>query len=98
METVVIYRENCIACGACIAYCPYGALIPDEEGKPILLWDRCNDDFACVFVCPVAAIRRASQAERLPLVPWYKLSREDANAELRKWLRSLRRGLMASLQ
>lgn len=38
MEKVIIYRDNCIACGACITYCPYGALIPDEEGKPILLW------------------------------------------------------------
>ncbi|ABP50148.1 MULTISPECIES: ATP-binding protein [Pyrobaculum] len=89
MEKVIIYRDNCIACGACITYCPYGALIPDEEGKPILLWDRCNDDFACIYVCPVSAIKRASQAERIPVAPWYRLSSREFETELKRWLGSL---------
>jgi ferredoxin len=65
VEKVVIFRNSCIACGACIAYCPYGALEPDEEGKPVLIWDLCRDDFACVIVCPVPRSRgRPRRARR----------------------------------
>ncbi|AET33274.1 4Fe-4S binding protein [Pyrobaculum ferrireducens] len=89
MEKVVIYRDSCIACGACIVYCPHGALIPDEDGKPILLWDLCKDDFACVYVCPVAAVQKTSQASKRPLVPWYRLQDPAKLRELEAWLRRL---------
>jgi ferredoxin len=85
VEKVVIFRDRCIACGACIAFCPYGALEPDEEGKPVLIWDLCRDDFACVIVCPVAAIKRASEAGALPTVKWYKVSRAELYPETEAW-------------
>lgn len=87
MEKVVIFRDRCIACGACIAFCPYGALVADNEGKPVLLWDLCSDDFACVYVCPVAAVARASQAVEKPIYKWYKLSNLKNAARLEVWRR-----------
>jgi 4Fe-4S binding domain. len=45
VQKVVILRDSYIACGACIAYCPHSALEPDEEGKPVLMWDLRRDDF-----------------------------------------------------
>ena len=69
-------QEQLHRCGACIAFCPYGALEPDEEGKPVLIWDLCRDDFACVMVCPAAAVKRASEAGTPP-EKWYKVSRAE---------------------
>jgi ferredoxin len=85
VEKVVIFRDRCIACGACIAFCPYGALEPDEEDKPVLIWDLCRDDFACVIVCPVVVIKRASEAGALPTVKWYKVSRAELYPEAEAW-------------
>ena len=87
VEKVVIYRESCIACGACITYCPYGALAPDEEGKPVLIWELCKDDFACVMVCPVAAIKKTSEARKVPPQKWYKVLDPGAVAEADTWLK-----------
>jgi ferredoxin len=85
VQKVVIFRDSCIACGACIAFCPYGALEPDEEGKPVLIWDLCRDDFACVIVCPVAAVKRASEAGAPPTDKWYKVSRAELYPEAEAW-------------
>jgi len=35
-------RDQCIACGACVSVCPNNALELDEEGKPIVIWERCE--------------------------------------------------------
>jgi len=85
MEKVVIFRDSCISCGACIVHCPYGALEPDEEGKPVLIWDLCRDDFACVLVCPVAAVKRTSEAGKPPLEKWYRLRNAEAYPEAEAW-------------
>jgi len=89
MEKVVIFRDSCMACGACIAYCPHGASEPDEDGKPILIWDLCQDDFACVMVCPVAAVMRASQAVKLPLERWYRVRNAEARPQAEAWYHKL---------
>ncbi len=82
---MVIFRYSYIACGACIAFCPYGALEPDEEGKPVLIWDLCRDGFARVIVCPVAAAKRASEAGAPPTDKWYKVSRAVLYPEAEAW-------------
>jgi NAD-dependent dihydropyrimidine dehydrogenase PreA subunit len=84
VQKVVILRDSYIACGACIAYCPHSALEPDEEGKPVLIWDLRRDDFACVIVCPVVAIKRASEAGAPP-EKWYKVSRAELYPEAEAW-------------
>jgi ferredoxin len=46
--------EDCIACGACEAECPEGAI---TEGEEIYIIDPelCNDCGTCEEVCPVEA-------------------------------------------
>ena len=47
--------DECVACGACQAECPVGAI---SEGDNIYIIDPelCTDCGACVEVCPVNAI------------------------------------------
>lgn len=51
----VVVKENCAACGGCVAVCPQGAI---EFPYPGLLVDQmlCNRCGNCVKVCPVGAI------------------------------------------
>ncbi|MFC1518052.1 4Fe-4S binding protein [Candidatus Margulisiibacteriota bacterium] len=50
--------EECIACGACTAQCPEGAI---EEGSPAFkITDKCTDCGNCVESCPVNAISKAA--------------------------------------
>jgi len=50
-------RETCIACGACVERCPFGAWTADENGeKPWLESMRCFGCGVCVSSCPVGAI------------------------------------------
>ncbi|MGN1343045.1 MAG: DUF362 domain-containing protein [Traorella sp.] len=50
----VTINENCIACGACVAGCPVGALTLGDKAS----CDEsiCIDCGACVATCPVEAI------------------------------------------
>lgn len=51
---------RCTACGACLATCPEGALLP-APGRPVVVEARCTDCLACIEVCPAGAIEeRAS--------------------------------------
>jgi ferredoxin len=46
---------GCTACGACLATCPPGALIPAAR-RPAVIDLRCTDCLACVEICPADAI------------------------------------------
>lgn len=53
---VVIDRDTCIGCGACVGVCPVSALSMDDEGKSVVDEDTCIDCGSCVSVCPTDAI------------------------------------------
>ncbi|HNT54313.1 MAG TPA: 4Fe-4S binding protein [Anaerolineaceae bacterium] len=53
-----ISETDCIACGACEAECPSGAI---SEGNGFYVIDpaKCTDCGSCVEVCPSGAISKA---------------------------------------
>ena len=50
--------EACIACGACAADCPVGA-ISEGDGKYEIDADTCIECGACADTCPVSAPEQA---------------------------------------
>lgn len=54
MATIVIDREQCIGCGACVDVCPFAALSL-EDGVAVAN-EQCTLCRACLDVCPVNAI------------------------------------------
>ena len=49
-----VISDDCIACGACAADCPVGA-ISEGDGKYDIDADTCIDCGACAGSCPVGA-------------------------------------------
>lgn len=47
--------SRCTACGACVATCPTGALVPAAR-RPLVVDDRCVDCLECLEVCPADAV------------------------------------------
>ena len=56
---VIIDKEACIGCGACVGVCPVTALSLDNEGKSECNADTCISCLSCVCTCPVSAIKEA---------------------------------------
>lgn len=54
MSAIVIDREKCIGCGACVDACPFAALSL-EDGIAVVN-EKCTLCRACLDVCPVDAI------------------------------------------
>ena len=77
-QRVISDQDICIGCGACVAICPYSAWELDENGKLRLIWDKCNDAFDCILVCPVSCIYKSSEAttEAKAKQGLYRFSRE----------------------
>jgi nitroreductase/NAD-dependent dihydropyrimidine dehydrogenase PreA subunit len=58
MSVLLINKEECTRCGACIAECPVNILAMNEEKIPATIKDgekRCINCGHCVTVCPVSA-------------------------------------------
>lgn len=57
---VKIDREKCVGCYTCVVVCPYGSIMPAEDGKVaqkcMLCTDNGNDMPNCVKHCPNNAI------------------------------------------
>ncbi len=49
-----VISDECIACGACEAECPSGA-ISEGDGKFVIDPEKCVECGACADVCPVGA-------------------------------------------
>ena len=49
-----VITDDCIACGACAADCPVGA-IAEGDGKYVIDADTCIDCGNCAETCPVSA-------------------------------------------
>ncbi len=48
-----VIKDSCIACGACMAECPVGAI--SEGDIYVIDGNTCIDCGACAGVCPVGA-------------------------------------------
>ena len=48
-----VITDDCVACGACAAECPSGAI---SEGDIYVIGDDCVECGACVDACPSGAI------------------------------------------
>jgi pyruvate ferredoxin oxidoreductase gamma subunit len=46
----------CTRCGVCFAFCPDGAVTPDERGYPVIDLDNCKGCMICRAVCPLRCI------------------------------------------
>ena len=53
-----VISDACVACGACEAQCPVGA-ISMGDGKFEIDPDKCIDCGSCAGQCPVGAIEQA---------------------------------------
>lgn len=52
----IIWKDDCIKCGACIGVCPNGAIILDSDDNYTVDINRCKGCGQCLDVCPVGAI------------------------------------------
>ncbi len=51
-----VISDACLACGACEASCPTGAIVMDEAKGIYVITNECVDCGACEGICPVDAI------------------------------------------
>jgi carbon-monoxide dehydrogenase iron sulfur subunit len=56
-NAIIVDKEKCIGCRACIRACPYGAPSMHPEEKFIMICDLCGGDPQCVKKCPEKAIQ-----------------------------------------
>lgn len=56
---------ECIGCGACVAVCPFGAIVM-QDGKAYIT-EACTQCGACVATCPVGAILREEEAKEVAM-------------------------------
>jgi carbon-monoxide dehydrogenase iron sulfur subunit len=54
---VIVDREKCVGCRACIKACPYGAPVLLPGGKKVTICDLCGGSPSCVEHCPEGAIQ-----------------------------------------
>lgn len=58
-DVVTVEPKLCSLCGLCVAACPYGARVLDEEGRVARVLDHlCQGCGVCVAACPNGASRQ----------------------------------------
>lgn len=58
---VIVEKDKCIACGACVGSCPFGAI--EMSDSAAMITDKCTECGACIESCPVEAISRTDVVE-----------------------------------
>ena len=53
---IELNQEVCVKCMACVAACPFGCAIFDEQQSMIVKCDLCGGDPACAHFCPTKAL------------------------------------------
>ncbi|NPV89701.1 MAG: 4Fe-4S dicluster domain-containing protein [Firmicutes bacterium] len=90
---LMVDREKCSGCAACLEVCPMGLIALDSGGFPMEAGDRempCMGCGHCVAVCPLDAMEHtASPLEDSPVVPRELLP----SAEQVSWLLKSRRSI-----
>jgi len=62
---IKVNKEECIACGACIPVCPFGAI--EMQDDKAFITDACTACGACIDACPVTAIAREKEEQNLAM-------------------------------
>ncbi len=52
---VALAEARCIRCGLCVAACPFGNMLPEEDGR-VAKCDLCGGLPRCVPFCPTGAL------------------------------------------
>lgn len=52
---VTLAEARCVRCGLCIAACPFGNMVPEDDGRPVKC-DLCGGAPRCVPFCPTGAL------------------------------------------
>lgn len=74
--TAIIDADLCRGCGACIQFCPTGALdnmMSESEYEISIIPGICIDCGLCALACPTGALYRTYQTEREPFMRQSKL-------------------------
>jgi ferredoxin len=66
--------ETCNGCGACVKFCPTGAIAGEKKNRHVIDSLLCIDCGACGKICPVAALKDAFGVvcERIKPSAWEK--------------------------
>ena len=54
---IELNQEVCVKCMACVAACPFGCSILDEQHNVVVKCDLCGGDPACAHFCPTKALQ-----------------------------------------
>ena len=54
---IELNQEVCVKCMACVAACPFGCSIFDQQHQIIVKCDLCGGDPACAHFCPTKALQ-----------------------------------------
>ncbi len=60
--TILVDKEKCLGCGACLGSCPFGAI--ELEGDVAKITDKCTECGACMDSCPAEALSRSEAVEQ----------------------------------
>ncbi len=62
-NTLTIDKENCSACGLCVAACPAGCISIDDESKDVICCDLCGGEPRCVYFCHAHCLTAQDSSE-----------------------------------
>ena len=60
---ILVDKEQCVACKACIKACPFDAPSMHPDGETVIICDLCGGDPMCVNLCPETAIQLMAPEE-----------------------------------